>query len=62
MSDSPEEIWSTRDAAHHLSRSVITLNRWRKNGEGPEYYRVNGRIYYSPSDVRTWLEAHKVAR
>lgn len=62
MSDSPEEVWSAREAARHLSRSVVTLNRWRKNGEGPEYYKVNGRIYYRPSDVRAWFETYKVAR
>jgi hypothetical protein len=42
-------------AAERIDGSVETLRYWRKRGRGPAYYRIEGKIYYDPSDIDLWL-------
>jgi predicted site-specific integrase-resolvase len=46
-----------KQAAARLKKSVLTLHRWRKKeGVGPPFKVVNGRIYYPPREFMDWLE------
>ena len=39
--------------------SPRTLERWRRNGEGPAWVRVGHRIIYRLEDVLAWERAHR---
>lgn len=48
----------TSEAAHHLSRSQQTLRLWAAKGNGPlQPVRVQGRLAWSVSGIRSLLEA-----
>lgn len=38
-----------------------TLQRWRCTGTGPPYYRLNGRVYYSPGELAAWMAERRKA-
>lgn len=48
------------DAARILCVSVSTLNRWRANGEGPDYVRLGGRVLYPVDSLRSFCDARVV--
>lgn len=50
---------TSAQVAAQLSRSVITLERWRRLRKGPPFYRVMGRVVYDQADVDAWLESQK---
>lgn len=35
-----------------------TLEHWRRVGKGPQFVRINGRIYYEVSAVKAWIAAN----
>jgi hypothetical protein len=46
---------SPPEAAAVLNRSLVTLERWRKNGKGPPFVRFSGRkIEYPVPELMTW--------
>jgi hypothetical protein len=55
------ETLTPREAAAHLKRSVVTLERWRRLRIGPPYFRVCGRVLYDAVDIGRWLEEQKQA-
>jgi len=56
-----EVVLSSREAAVVLRMSPGTLVRWRKEGVGPSYVRMGGRIMYRPFAIQQWLTACTVA-
>ena len=32
----------------------------RRNGRGPQWFRLNGRPYYKISDIKAWIESNRV--
>jgi hypothetical protein len=59
-------LMTTQETADYLSRvgvqtSARTLEAWRREGKGPDYLRVQGRVRYRPSTVREWIvqDEHK---
>jgi hypothetical protein len=44
-----------RDVAARTGYSVATLARWRCNGEGPAFRKVNRACVYRWGDVLEWL-------
>lgn len=46
-------------AAPYLGVSVHTLQKWRRTGKGPAFYRVGRAITYDVSDLDAFLEANK---
>lgn len=44
-------------AAKELHVHPFTLRRWRHAGYGPKPVKVGGRLYYTRSDIRSWLES-----
>jgi len=52
---------STAQAAEFIGGySDVTMRLWRSQGKGPRYIRLEGRVVYSVSDLRAWLEARGV--
>ena len=49
-------LLSTKEAAAYLTASASTLYRWRRAGEGPEYFRVGGILRYRRSDLDSFLQ------
>jgi len=37
-----------------------TLSRWRRQGTGPAYIRLPGRIVYRKQDLDAWISARRV--
>ena len=57
------KFYQTSDLAELLHTSRRTLERWRSEGRGPDYYQVsNGRVLYAARDVESWLESRRVGR
>jgi DNA-binding transcriptional MerR regulator len=50
------ELWTTKEAAERIGISEQTLFRWRRESRGPPYLRVEGRVYYRPKDIDTWIK------
>jgi len=48
------------EAAHYIGVSPHTLRSWRRNGKGPKYIRIEGRILYLQSDLDAYLMEHRV--
>lgn len=53
---------TTPDAAKRLGVSARTLGRWRREGVGPAYNRMEGRIWYTTADLEKYLKSLKVTR
>ncbi|MGH3273249.1 MAG: hypothetical protein ACRDNZ_02860 [Streptosporangiaceae bacterium] len=56
----PLKLMTTAETADYITRlgartSARTLEDWRQKGTGPDYFRVEGRVFYSPGGVRRWL-------
>jgi hypothetical protein len=54
------ERWKTHRVAEYLSKSPVTLQRWRSQGEGPPYSKVGHTIYYNVAKLMRWLDSHEV--
>lgn len=50
--DERDILFTRREAATYLRRSVRTLELWAQNGSGPQFFMVNGRALYRLSDLR----------
>ncbi|RIX97186.1 DNA-binding protein [Aureimonas flava] len=47
---------NTPQAAAALRLAPITLTRWRAQGKGPPWCRVDTRVFYREADLRDWVE------
>lgn len=45
------ELWDQTKLAEHWLISEGTLERWRSEGIGPVYMKINGHVRYRISDV-----------
>lgn len=44
-----------RELAEFLGKSRQTLYMWRKQGKGPKWRMLEGRVVYRVADVNKWL-------
>lgn len=51
---------SEKQAADYLGLSDKTLQRYRGNGQGPQYVKCGGRVIYDLHDCDGWMESQKV--
>jgi predicted DNA-binding transcriptional regulator AlpA len=59
ITDSP--LLNEKEVAALLGVTVHALRRWRFEGRGPRFSRVEGRLVrYRPEDVESWLAAQPV--
>lgn len=54
-----EKYFSTKQLAKHIKTSPRTLERWRMEGQGPEYYKLGRKVIYKSDDIIAYLEANK---
>jgi hypothetical protein len=47
-----DTLFTRAEAAAYLRRSVPTLERWAKTGEGPRFRMVGGRALYPLAELR----------
>jgi excisionase family DNA binding protein len=61
MAQPPErpELLTEAEAADLLTVSVQTMARWRKEGEGPPWFRLGGRVRYRRDELLSWLEQQR---
>ena len=45
------------EAARFLDLSVRTLQKWRWNGRGPKFLRLNGAVRYDRADLETFISS-----
>ena len=57
-----ENLWTTKDVAHYLNVSTVTVRNLAKRGDLP-YIRVGsesqGHMRFDPEDVREFTESKK---
>jgi excisionase family DNA binding protein len=46
------------DVAELLQVSRFTLENWRFEGTGPDWFRIGRRIRYRKSDLDAWVDSH----
>lgn len=50
------ELLTPKEVAAYLKVSEKTLERWRTEGRGPNYIRLNDRVVrYSMADIKAWF-------
>lgn len=54
--DERDVLFTRREAADYLRRSVRTLELWAQNGSGPKFSMVNGRALYRLADLRSSVD------
>lgn len=53
----PHEYLNTHDAAKVIGLSEQTLRKYRVQGNGPRFAKVNARVIrYRLADLRDWME------
>jgi len=62
QTDTKSRLLDTKSASAYLGGVVAanTLRRWRSEGKGPKYVKLNHRIGYRPEDLDTWIEEKTV--
>lgn len=51
---------SPQDVEDLYSIKVSTLNVWRCQGKGPDYFKMGGLVRYSAEEVKKFFERHRV--
>ncbi|WP_454757223.1 helix-turn-helix transcriptional regulator [Cupriavidus campinensis] len=52
----PDGRMNVSAAADYLGFTPKTLAQWRSRGEGPNYIRLGGRIFYHRAALDAWIE------
>jgi hypothetical protein len=56
------KLYTAKVLGGNVKRSIHTLQRWRIQGEGPPYIKLqNGGVLYDEKDVEEWLDSLKVS-
>jgi helix-turn-helix protein len=50
------QMLSEKQAARILSVSIAALRRWRREGRGPEFARLERCVRYNVKSIEGWLE------
>ncbi len=61
MSDNLQvTYYDTHEAARVMRLSPATLKKWRQQGSGPIYSKLNGKVLYTGSDIREFIIDRRV--
>ena len=52
------QMLSEKQAARVLAVSIAALRRWRREGRGPEFTRLERCIRYNVKSIESWLAEH----
>ncbi|MCL2714736.1 MAG: helix-turn-helix domain-containing protein [Alphaproteobacteria bacterium] len=55
----PKEFLTPAEVAKIIHQSLRTLEKYRMEGSGPNYYKIGSRIVYNIEDVESWLEQRR---
>lgn len=55
----PSELINADAAAVMLRIRPQTLAVWRSMDKGPPWYRIGGKVYYHPREIKTWLAGQR---
>lgn len=56
-----EAVTRLRDlTGYSVLASASKLKRWRSQGRGPDFIRVEGRVFYTEEAILAWLERQRV--
>lgn len=50
------KYFSTHEAARYLALSPRTLEKYRRTGEGPIFYKFGGKVVYALEEINAWAE------
>ncbi len=50
-----ESLLTENEVSACLKVSLACLRRWRLQGEGPQYVKVNNMVRYREADVSSWV-------
>lgn len=53
--ETERQLLDTTETAKYVRRVTTTLWKWRRDGYGPPYVRIAGRIYYDLVELDAWL-------
>ena len=57
--DPTARVYGTSGAAWYLGKAQITLRKWRVSGRGPAFRIINGRAFYTRTDLDDFVAAHR---
>jgi excisionase family DNA binding protein len=55
LSPSKSSFLSEKEAADYLAVSLSTIRRWRKTGDGPQYYRLANVLRYRQDALEDFI-------
>jgi predicted site-specific integrase-resolvase len=56
----PVRFLNEKKAAARLDVNFQTLTRWRREGRGPKFLKLYGRVKYRESDIEQFIAANVV--
>lgn len=54
------ELLDTKAAASRVGLSIVTLERYRVSGEGPQFAKLGKAVRYRPADLDAWVASRLV--
>lgn len=54
-----DEFVDTPGAAEELHLSESKMNKMRCTGEGPPFYKIGSRVFYSRQELREWRRSRR---
>ena len=55
ISDFPDDLITDQDQAEKLGVQTSTLAWWRSQGQGPDYFKIGRKIFYSRRLTTEWM-------
>jgi predicted DNA-binding transcriptional regulator AlpA len=55
-------LFTEKEAAHYLTRSVSSLRRGRRSGTGPKFVRIGRSVRYQKSQLDAYIDARVAMR
>lgn len=52
----------SREVAKRLNVAPYTIKSWRRKGVGPAYTKIEGRVYYTETQIAAYLQSRTVTR
>jgi len=52
----PDGRMTASVAATYIGVSQFTLERWRREGVGPSFVKLEGKYFYRKTDLDEWIE------
>lgn len=50
-----QDRMTTKEVSEYIGIPTATIHGWRHREVGPDYFRVQGRVFYWRRDIDAWL-------